>query len=125
MTRKSYLAKITLVVAACTLIGCSTEPPVQKAQLPGTYAYKTEGPEGNPSDHEWDKLTIASDGKYSLVEGGPTKSKTERSGTWRFVEGRTNEVLLDNSGFPVHNVHGQIRFQIDYDVPTYYFKVSP
>jgi hypothetical protein len=88
----------------------------------GSYVYKSEDPEGKASDHEWDRLTLQADGKYDLVEGGPTKPKTEKTGIWQFYGGDPAEVDLDHSGYPVRVKGGEVRLMIDYDTGIWYSK---
>jgi hypothetical protein len=64
------------MVACCVLAGChATQPalPTREA-LVGNYVYKSEDPEGRPTDHELDHLVLQSDGRYDLVQGGATKA---------------------------------------------------
>jgi hypothetical protein len=68
--------------------------------LVGSYVYKSQDPEGKASDHEWDRLTLQGDGKYDLVQGGPTKAKSEKTGFWTFTGGDPAQVMLDHAGYP-------------------------
>ena len=89
------------MLACCALAGCHRAPPVTRDALVGSYVYKSEDPEGKATDHEWDHLTLQADGKYDLVQGGPTKAKSETTGIWQFYGGDPAEVDLDHSGYPV------------------------
>jgi hypothetical protein len=90
----------------------------------GSYVYKSEDPEGKASDHEWDLLTLQADGKYDLVQGGPTKAKSEKAGIWQFYGGDQAEVDLDHSGYPVQIRGGEVRLMIDYDTGIWYSKAK-
>jgi hypothetical protein len=77
-----------VVLVLCVLEGCQ-DTPVKRVALGGNYVYKSEDPEGTPTDHEWDRLTLDSDGKYDLVQGGPTRTasgsstaETSRKSNW-------------------------------------------
>jgi len=109
--------------ACCVLAACHiTHPPVTRDALVGNYVYKSEDPEGKATDHEWDHLTLQADGKYDLVQGGPTKAKSERTGVWQFYGGDPSEVNLDHTGYPVRVKRGEIRLMIDNDVGIWYAK---
>jgi hypothetical protein len=95
---------------------------VTRDVLIGNYIYKSEDPEGKASDHEWDKLTLQADGKYDLVQGGPTKTKSEKTGIWQFYGGDPSEIDLDHSGYPVRVKSGEVRLMIDYDTGIWYAK---
>jgi hypothetical protein len=117
---KPYL---TMAILACfVLAGCSPAPPVKRDVLIGNYVYKSEDPENKPTDHEWDHLTLQADGKYDLVQGGPTKPKSEKTGFWHFTGGDPAEVDLDHSGYPVRVKSGEVRLMIDYDTGIWYGK---
>lgn len=119
---KSHLP-ITMLVC-CVLVGCKASPPVKWNELVGSYVYKSEDPEGKASDHEWDRLTLQANGKYDLVQGGPTKTKSEKTGIWQFYGGDPAEVDLDHSGHPVRVKNGEVRLMIDYDTGIWYSKTK-
>jgi hypothetical protein len=102
----------------------STHPQITRDVLVGSYVYKSEDPENRPSDHEWDLLTLLPDGKYDLVQGGPTKPRSERTGRWHFYDGDPAEVDLDHAGYPVRMQRGEIRLVIDDDVGIWYDKTK-
>ena len=52
---------IAMMLACCVLTGCTTQPPVTRDALIGSYVYKSEDPEGKPLDHQWDRLTLQAD----------------------------------------------------------------
>jgi hypothetical protein len=116
-----------VVLACCVLAGCrTTQPPVTREALVGSYVYKSEDPEGKATDHEWDHLTLQADGKYDLVQGGPTKPKSETVGAWTLWSGGASgpEVLLDHGGYPIR-IHGnEVRLLIDDDVGIWYAKAK-
>jgi hypothetical protein len=114
-----------LMLACCALAGCHTnQPPVTRETLVGSYVYKSEDPEGRATDHEWDHLTLRADGHYELVQGGPTKAKSEKTGFWRFYGGDRPEVDLDHAGYPIQAKGSEIRLLIDNDVGIWYEKVK-
>ena len=76
---------LMLTLIACLFAGCTSEPLISRQALVGNYVYKSQDPEGKASDHEWDRLTLEVDGKYDLVQGGPTKTKSEKTGSWSVV----------------------------------------
>ena len=114
------------MLACCVLAGCHAAPPVKRDVLVGSYVYKSEDPEGKPTDHEFDHLTLQADGKYDLVQGGPTKPKTETVGAWTVWDGGSDgpHVLLDHSGYPVQIESGEVRLLIDNDVGIWFAKAK-
>jgi hypothetical protein len=88
----------------------------------GNYVCKSEDLEGIPTDHEWDRLTLKADGKYDLVQGGPTKAKSEKTGIWQYHGGDFAAVELDQSVYPVRVKGDEIRLLIDSDIDTWYSK---
>ena len=123
----NFMMKLNLQLAmlACVVLaGCDTAPPVKREVLVGSYAYRSEDPNGKPTDHAFDHLTLHADGKYELVQGGPTNPKTETTGAWTVWDGRGNgpQVLLDHSGYPVQIKSGEVRLLIDDDVGIWFAK---
>jgi hypothetical protein len=110
------------MVAAFVLGGCTSQPPVSRQAVVGSYVYKSQDPDGKASDHEWDRLTLRGDGKYDLVQGGPTKPKSEKTGFWTFTAGDPAQVTLDHAGYPVLLKGGEVRLMIDYDTGIWYVK---
>ena len=101
----------------CVLSGCRDAlPSVTKETLVGSYSYVSNDPENRATDHEWDRLALRADGKYDLVQGGPTKAKSETTGFWYFSGGDHAQVLLDHAGYPVRVTRGEVRLLIDDDV---------
>ena len=113
---------VILTLTSCLLAGCAGEPPITREALIGSYIYKSRDPEGEASEHEWDRLTLEADGKYDLVQGGPAKARSERTGFWNFTGGDPSQVLLDHAGYPVRVEHGEVRLLIDDDVGIWYAK---
>ncbi len=119
---KRILACIGCVAA---LANCrSAQPPVSKELLVGSYFYKSQDPEGKQTDHEWERLTLRTDGRHHLVQGGPTKPRSEVVGVWTITsEGaREPEVLLDHAGYPVEISGSEVRLVIDLDLGIWYAK---
>ncbi len=107
------------------LFAChSSQPPITYNALVGTYVYRSHDPENRSTDHEWDRLTLSPDGKYDLMEGGPTKAKSDKTGRWYFRDGDPAEVDLDHAGFPVRVERREIRLLIDDDVGIWYAKLK-
>ena len=82
----------------------------------------SQDPEGKASDHGWDRLRLQEDGKYDLVQGGPTKAKSEKTGFWTFTGGDPAQVKLDHAGYPAVVKCGEVRLMIDYDTGVWYSK---
>jgi len=91
-----------------------------------TPSTKSEDLEGKATDHNLDHLVLQADGKYDLVQGGPTKPRTETSGTWTVWDGGGNgpEVSLDRSGYPIRKQGKVVKLLIDNDVGIWYEKVE-
>jgi hypothetical protein len=111
-----------LTLTACFLGGCTSQPPASRQVLVGSYTYHSQDPATKASDHEWDRLTLQADGKYDLVQGGPTKAKSEKTGFWTFTGGDPAQVMLDHSGYPAVVKGGEVRLMIDYDTGIWYSK---
>jgi hypothetical protein len=112
------------MLACCVLAGCTAQPPATRDALVGSYTYVSQDPENRATDHEWDHLTLQADGKYDLVQGGPTKAKSEKTGLWHFTGGDPAEVLLDHAGYPVSVKRGEVRLLVDNDVGIWYAKAK-
>lgn len=113
-----------LMLACCVLAGCNTTQPAQREALVGSYSYVSKDPENRAGDHAWDHLTLQADGKYDLVQGGPTKAKSEKTGLWHFSGGDPAQILLDHAGYPVRVNGGEVRLMIDDDVGIWYAKAK-
>lgn len=112
------------MLACCALAGCHAAPPVTRDALVGSYAYQSQDPEGKPTDHEFDHLTLQADGKYDLVQCGSTKAKSEKTGIWQFYGGDPAQVDLDHSGYPVQIKGDAVRLLIDNDVGIWFAKTK-
>lgn len=113
---------LSMTLTTCFLGGCTGQPPASRQVLVGSYVYKSQDPENKASDHQWDQLTLQEDGKYDLVQGGPTKAKSEKTGFWTFRGGDPAEVMLDHAGYPAVVKGGEVRLMIDYDTGIWYSK---
>ena len=116
------LQLLTLTLTACFLGGCTSQSPASRQAVVGSYVYHSQDPATKASDHEWDRLTLQADGKYDLVQGGPTKAKSEKTGIWTFTGGDPAEVMLDHAGYPALVKGGGGRLMIDYDTGIWYAK---
>jgi hypothetical protein len=65
---------------------------------------------------------LQADGKYDLVQGGPPKAKSEKTGFWTFTGGDPAQLMLDHAGYPVREKGGEVRLMIDYDTGIWYAK---
>ena len=111
------------LLACSALTGChTTQSAVTRDALVGSYVYKSQDPDGKATDHAWDHLTLQADGKYDLVQGGPTKAKSEKTGFWTFTGGDPAQVMLDHAGYPAVVKGGEVRLMIDYDTGIWYAK---
>jgi hypothetical protein len=94
----------------------------------GDYIYHSEDdrPLERASDHEWDHLTLRADGEYDLVQGGPTKPKTEKVGRWVLWFGGPSgpQVLLDHAGYPPQVKGDDVRLLINDDIGIWYAKAK-
>ena len=124
MNMKLEFRVAMLMLACCVLAGCGPTRPVTRDILVGSYTYISKDPENRPTDHEWDHLTLQADGKYDLVQGGPTMVKLEKTGVWSFTGGDPAEVMLDHAGYPVRVKSGEVRLMIDYDTGIWYAKTK-
>lgn len=119
-----------LPILVCVILaGCRTaRPQITRGELVGSYAYKSEDPEGRATDHEWDHLSLQADGRYDLVQGGPTKPRSEETGTWRMVPWASAPdgelLLLNNSSFPIEVKKDGVRLLIDLDVGIWWAKAK-
>jgi hypothetical protein len=120
--------RLILSALVCsTLVAChTTQPPLNREALVGSYAYVSKDPENKKTDHSLDHLALQSDGRYDLVQGGLTRPRTEKVGTWTLSTGGDSgpEVLLDHSGFPIKIKTNEVRLLIDNDVGIWYAKAK-
>lgn len=121
---RAHVAMAMVTLIAFVLGGCTDQSPASRQVLVGSYVYKSQDPEGKVSDHQWDKLTLQEDGKYDLLQGGPTKAKSEKTGFWSFTGGDPAQVMLDHAGYPAVVKGGEVRLMIDYDTGIWYAKTK-
>jgi hypothetical protein len=114
------------VLACCVLGGCSlNQQPVTRDLIVGAYVYKSEDPGDRPTDHNLDRLTLKSDGKYLFVQGGSTKLRVETRGSWSLWTGRDAvHVIVGQSGYPVELKGTEVRLVIDNDTGIWLQKVK-
>jgi hypothetical protein len=114
------------MLASYVLVGChATRPAVTREALVGSYVYRSEDPESRATDHEWDHLTLGTDGKYDLVQGGSTKPRSETVGAWTLWVGANGpEVVLDHAGYPIQMKGNEVRLLVDNDVGIWYAKAK-
>jgi len=110
-------------------MACSSEPvPLNPNAYVGTYEFEYEELDqsfDSATDHELDRLVLQSDGRYSLVQGGSTKSISEAEGAWSLFPGMAGQpciIQLDYGGYPIHVKNGRIYLGISDDLGQYYVK---
>jgi len=113
-----------LVMLACfSVVGCHTsQPPVTRDLLVGSYTYVLEDPERRATDSDMNHLILQSDGTYELAEGGTTKAVSTKKGRWELMAGSPPEVLFGQSGYPVEIKGNEVRLLIDLDVGIWWVK---
>ena len=122
--------KLLIAILACfALVGCDmrldmTRPQVQRKDLVGSYVYYSRDPADRATDHEWDHLTLYADGKYVLVQGGPTKARSETAAVWRIdnFEGQGPELDLNHRGYPIYMKENKRILMINGDTSIWYVK---
>jgi hypothetical protein len=119
---KPQLELLALTTMASVLGGCTSQSAASRQAVVGSYVYHSRDPATKASEHEWDRLTLKADGKYDLVQGGPTKAKSEKTGFWTFTGGDPAQVMLDHAGYPAVVKGGEVRLMIDYDTGIWYAK---
>jgi hypothetical protein len=125
--------KLRIVILACLILsGCDmrldmTRPQVQQNDLVGSYVYYSRDPADRATDHEWDHLTLCADGKYVLVQGGPTKARSETAGVWKLfnLEGQGPELDLNHRGYPIYKHGNELILMINGDTSICYVRVQP
>ena len=119
---------IVLVLASCALAGChTTQSPVTREVLIGSYTYVSEDPESRATDHNFSHLILRSDGTYDLVEGGTTKAVSEKKGLWKIEPGSPSnviDVVLDHAGYPIEIKKNEVWLLVDLDVGIWWVKVK-
>lgn len=76
------------------------------------------------TDHQFDHLTLRADGTYDLVQGGSTKAKSEKAGTWDIQPGDPPNVVLDHAGYPIEVKKSKVRLLINNDLGEWYVKAN-
>jgi hypothetical protein len=102
----------------------TTQPPVTREALVGSYTYWSKDPASRATNHNLDHLVLESDGKYDLLEGGSTKAVSEKQGAWRVVLGNPPNVLLDHAGYPIEIKGDEVRLLVDEDVGIWWVKTK-
>ena len=117
---------LTAVLIACSVaVGCQGwKPSVERSLLVGRYEYHSEDPEERQSDHEWDHLILRADGDFTLIKGGPTKTRSELRGRWQLDQNGLSGpvVLAGQRSYPVHLSRTEVRLMIDNDAGIWYTK---
>jgi len=126
LTMRLRFLPLLLLLACCALVGChTTQPPVTREALVGSYIYVSEDPESRATDHNLSHLVLQSDGTYDLVEGGTTKAVSEKKGLWRIERGSPSnvvDVVLDHAGYPIEIRKNEVRLLVDLDVGIWWVK---
>ncbi len=114
------------LLALCALTAChTTRQPVTRETVIGTYIYRSDDPDGRRTDHSSNRLALHADGKYDLIEGGPTKPIVETTGTWKiWFAADGPRVILDHAGYPVDVQGTDVRLLADNDVGTWYQRIK-
>jgi hypothetical protein len=118
---------LRLALPCCLLAGCSASQSISLTQqaLAGNYVYRSvDTSVDRPTDHEFDHLTLRSDGTYQLVQGGSTKAKSEKTGEWNIQPGDPPNVLLDHAGYPIKVKKSEVRLLINDDLGEWYVKAN-
>ena len=85
-----------------------------------------ERPREPGTNYNLSHLVLRSDGTYDLVEGGTTKTVSEKKGVWRVEPGTPSDhvdVVLDHSGYPVEVKRNEVRLLIDLDTGVWWVKL--
>ena len=119
------------ILACCFLACCHStkpQPPITREVLVGDYVYHSDDdrPLERASDHEWNHLELTKDGRYHLIQGGPTKTKTDEVGTWvAYYSGvGVSDVAFHGRIYPIQVKLGEIRLMIDEDIGIWYAKAK-
>jgi hypothetical protein len=118
---------LAVVFLACLFVACCPERPIPSdtGAYVGVYAYKSmDKSVDKATDHELDHLALNADGRYTLVQGGSTKARSETTGTWAFVAGAPPNIELDHHGYPIELKDGHIRLLINNDLGEWYAKLN-
>lgn len=113
------------MLACCLLVGCHTaQPPVTQDVIGGSYTYVSKDPASQATDHNLDRLVLQSDGQYDLIDGGATKSVSDKKGVWRIVPENSPNVLLDDAGYPIEIEKNEVRLLVDLDLGIWWVKAK-
>lgn len=117
-----------LLLGCCAFLGCqTTQPPITREALVGSYTYASEDPESKATDHNLSHLILRSDGTYDLVEGGSTKAVSEKKGLWTVEPGTPSnhmDVVLDHAGYPIEIRKNEVRLLVDLDPGIWWTKTK-
>jgi len=118
MPLKTYV--VLGILAVGMSIGCTTAP-VKSDTLVGDYIYRSAD---KGAQHDPDRLTLRSDGKYVLVHmpGGHPGSTEE--GEWRLENGPSPNLLLNHAGYPIKVKGKDVRLLINDDLGQWYEKTK-
>jgi hypothetical protein len=111
----------------CLLVGCHADqsPSPTRQALAGNYVYRSVDTSVDRStDHQFDRLTLNTDGTYDLVQGGSTKARSEKTGEWNIQMGDSPNVLLDHASYPIQMKKGEVRLLINDDLGEWYVKTQ-
>lgn len=116
-----------MVLMCCLLTGCqgAESRSITRQALVGDYGYKSvDTSVDKATDHQLDRLTLKADGTYKLVQGGSTKARSEKNGSWSIEPGDPPNVLLDHAGYPIQVKKGEVRLLINDDLGEWYVKAK-
>jgi hypothetical protein len=120
------LGLVMIITAGCSLMAChTTQPPVTQVEIVGGYCYVSKDPQSRATDYNLNHLVLQADGTYDLVEGGTTKTVSEKRGVWRIEPGspsRVVGVVLDHAGYPIEITRNEVRLLIDLDTGIWWAK---
>jgi hypothetical protein len=120
---------VVLVLVCWPLAAChTTQQPVTREVLLGSYTYVSKDPASRPTDYNLNHLVLQSDGQYDLVQGGTSKSVSHKKGLWKLEPGMPGnppwEVVLDHASYPIEIKKNEVRLLVDLDVGTWWVKVK-
>jgi hypothetical protein len=127
-TMDARLGSATGICVVCVaLVGCNqaSQRPVTRELVSGSYTFVSNDPETRATDHNFDRLTLRSDGTYDLTSGGTTKAASETHGLWRLsldAPSGVVDVILDHAGYPVETRKSEVRLLIDLDTGVWWVK---
>jgi hypothetical protein len=119
--------QFTFALTCCLLTGCNTgqSSAVTQQVLVGSYLYRSvDTSVDKPTDHQFDHLILNADGTYDLVQGGSTKTRSEKRGRWSITPFDPPNVLLDHAGYPIQKKKSEVRLLINDDLGEWYVKAK-